>query len=174
VGDYVVRLGRTSGAPGEAIVFEAKMKGGYNLRAVQEELDAAKRNRGASQGIFVFCKGYEPAEVGDFFRLGSDFIVTVDRERIEAGGEILFLEAAYKVSRALVTTRVGGERSAEIDPGYLRREIDHIEASLKLASDVSTKLATIRNSSDRIEETLRRMLDSLDEHLGNIKGHLPA
>ncbi|HPI98675.1 MAG TPA: hypothetical protein PLV56_08005, partial [Synergistales bacterium] len=109
VGDYTVTLGETSRAPGKVIVFEAKKAGGYNMRKTFDELDRAKRNRGADIGIFVFSKGFEPVEGGDFYRIGNDFIVTVDEEKLMNGERLLFLEAAYKVARMLIVSRMREE-----------------------------------------------------------------
>lgn len=173
VGDYTVTLGETSRAPGKKIVFEAKKAANYNMKKTLDELDRAKRNRGAEIGIFLFCKGCEPVEVGDFYRRGNDFIVTVDEEKLESNEALLFLDAAYKVARTLIVTKTREEEEEAIDPEYIRSEMENISLAMKNASDIYTKANTIRNSADSIEKTLNKVMDKIEEHLDNIGKHLP-
>lgn len=174
VGDFVVRLGESSRTPGRMIVFEAKKQQGYNMKKTHEEMDRAKKNRGADIGIFVFCKGYEPFEAGDFYRTGNDFIVTVDEQHLEKGQRLLFLEAAYKVARMLIASRVREEEERAIDPEYIRAEIDNIQAAMRSASEIKTKVGTIRNSADAIEKAMAFFEEKLERHLENIRKHIPG
>lgn len=173
VGDYTVTLGETSRAPGKKIVFEAKKAANYNMKKTLDELDRAKRNRGAEIGIFLFCKGCEPLEAGDFYRTGNDFIVTVDEEKLETNEPLLFLEAAYKVARTLIVTKAREEEEEAIDSEYIRSEMENITLAMKNASDIYTKANTIRNSADSIEKTLNKVIGKIEEHLDNIRNHLP-
>ncbi|GAB6281074.1 MAG: hypothetical protein STSR0007_12290 [Thermovirga sp.] len=173
VGDFIVRLGDCSRAPGRIIVFEAKKQQGYNMKKTLEELDRAKKNRGADVGIFVFCKGYEPTESGDFFRTGNDFIVTVDEEYMERGQRLLFLEAAYKVARVLITARAREDEERSIDPEYIRAEIESIQTAMNSASDIRTKAVTIRNSAEAIEKSMNVFEEKLAVHLENIRKQMP-
>lgn len=173
VGDFIVRLGDCSRAPGRIIVFEAKKQQGYNIKRTLEELERAKKNRGADIGIFVFCKGYEPLEAGDFFRAGYDFVVTVDEEMMETGQRLLFLEAAYKVARTLIAARTREEEERAIDPEYVLAEIESIQTAMQNASDIRTKVGTIRNSADAIEKAMKVFEEKLETHLGNIWRQMP-
>jgi flagellin-like hook-associated protein FlgL len=173
VGDFVVKLGPCSRAPCRTIVFEAKKQQGYNMKRTIEELERARKNRGADIGIFVFCKGYEPPEAGDFCRTGNDFIVTVDEDMMEKGQRLLFLEAAYKVARTLIAARTREEEESSIDPEFIRSEIESIQMALRNASDIRTKVGTIRNSADAIEKTMSAFEEKLETHLGNISKAIP-
>ena len=173
VGDYTVTLGETSRAPGKKVVFEAKKATNYNMKKTLEELDRAKRNRGAEIGIFIFCKGCEPVEAGDFYRTGNDFIVTVDEEKLERNETLLFLEAAYKIARTLIVTRAREEEEEAIDTEYIRGEMENITLAMKNASDIYIKANTIRNSADSIEKTMNKVIAKIEEHLDNIRDHLP-
>ena len=174
VGDYTVTLGETSRAPGRVIVFEAKKAAGYNMRKTLDELARAKRNRGADIGIFLFSKGCEPIEAGDFYRSGNDFIVTVDEEKLSSGETLLFLEAAYKVARTLIVTRAREEEQEAVDVEFIRGELENITLAMKNASDIYIKVTTIKNSADAIEKNTNKLKDKLEEHLGNIAAHLPT
>ncbi len=173
VGDYTVTLGETSRAPGKKIVFEAKKAANYNMKKTLDELDRAKRNRGAEIGIFLFCKGCEPLEAGDFYRTGNDFIVTVDEDKLESSETLLFLEAAYKIARTLIVTKAREEEEEAIDTEYIRSEMENIMLAMKNASDIYTKANTIRNSADSIEKTLNKVIGKIEENLENIRDHLP-
>lgn len=173
VGDFLVKLGPCSRAPGRSIVFEAKKQQGYNMKKTIDELERARKNRGADVGVFVFCKGYEPIEAGDFCRTGNDFIVTVDEEMMEKGERLLFLEAAYKVARTIIAARTSEEEKSAIDPEFIRSEIESIQMAMRGASDIRTKVGTIRNSADAIEKTMDSFEERLETHLGNIWGVIP-
>src|SRR6056297_150456 len=174
VGDYIARLGETSRAPGKVIVFEAKKAASYNMKKTLDELDRAKKNRGAEIGIFLFCKGYEPIEAGDFYRRGNDFIVTVDEKKLMDGEQLLFLEAAYRIARTLIAARSREEEKKTVDPEYINAELENITTAMKNASDIYTKASTIRNSADSIDKTLNKVIDKIQLHLANIGAHLPS
>lgn len=78
-GDLLSELGDSTGAPGERIVVEVKDRE-VKLKDARTELKEAKINRKAAIGIYVFARGTEPTEVGDFRRIGDDFFCTVDRD----------------------------------------------------------------------------------------------
>lgn len=174
VGDYVVRLGESTRAPGKTIVFEAKKASGYTLKKTMEELDRAKKNRGAEIGIFAFARGMEPPEVDDFYRYGNDFVVTVDEEHLADGKPLIFFDAAYRIARTLIVSRVREEEEQAVDADYIRSEMENIIGALRYASDIFTKAGTIRNSADAIEKDTEKLQAKIEEHLGNIAAHLPS
>jgi len=171
-GDYVVQLGDTSAAPGYKIVVEAKKEQGYRLKDAIEELKEAKENREATLGIFAFAKGYSPPEVGDFHRVGEDFFVTVDEECFENHQPLIFLEAAYKIGRALIVTSVRKEAAQELDLDRIKREIDSVSEWVKRFSELTTKAKTIKNNADFIESTLNDMKMDMESRLSTILGLL--
>ena len=79
VGDVVVDLGPDSAAPGARAVAEAKEKAGYSLANALEELDQARKNRGASVGLFVFSKRTAPEGLQPIHRYGSDVVYAPSR-----------------------------------------------------------------------------------------------
>ena len=64
VGDAVVELGPDCAAAGVRYVIEAKESASYDIGKAREEIDAARRNRGAAVGVFVFSKKTAPPNVG--------------------------------------------------------------------------------------------------------------
>jgi hypothetical protein len=151
-GDYVLTLGETSGAPGLRIVVEAKKNNACKLRGALEELEEAKRNRNAVSGIFVFADGYQPPEVGDFLRIGNDFFVTVTEKAVLGEESPIYLEAAYKIARAIVITSARKKEAEELDLDMLSSDIDTIIQQVSRLSDFVTKARTIRTNSTWIEE----------------------
>jgi len=77
-GDHLITLGETTGAPGLRIVIEVKDQA-YKAKKAIAELQEAKKNREAVSGIFVFAKGCEPLEFGNFKRIDNDYYCTVDK-----------------------------------------------------------------------------------------------
>src|SRR5262249_33147248 len=107
-GDHLITLGDTSGAPGLRIVVEAKDQE-FSAKKATSELQEAKKNREAVSGIFVFAKGCEPVEFGNFKRVDNDFYCTVDKSAIADGSPLLFLWAAYELARVQAVTVIRKE-----------------------------------------------------------------
>lgn len=160
-GDYLATLGDTSGAPGLRIVVEVKDQA-LRLKDAIDELKQAKENREAAVGIFVFARGTEPLEVGDFRRIGEDFYVTVDKEELEAGRPPMFLESAYKVARALAVAATRRDAAGEIDVQLVQDQIDAIHSWSDRISDMATKARTIQNSGKLIEQCANDLRADLD------------
>src|SRR4029077_19939950 len=68
VGDCVIELGPDSAAPGSKIVVEAKEEAGVTLARAREEIETARKNRGADWGLFVFSSKTAPTGLEPFQR----------------------------------------------------------------------------------------------------------
>jgi hypothetical protein len=167
-GDYVITLSEFSAAPGHNIVIEAKKMQGYKLKDAIAELKEAKENRVAAVGILAFAKGYEPAEVGDFLRVGSDFFVTVDEEWLTNHTPLLYLDAAYKILRALIVTAARKEAKKELNVEGIRTELESIIALVARLSELSTKAKTISTNSKFIEETVAELKGEIEPRLNQV------
>lgn len=165
-GDLEVELGKDSGLPGGKIVFECKKERGYTLRRSREELSEAKKNRGAQVGVFVFAKGYEPPEVGDFLMLDGDIYCTV-----EEGKPPLYLEAAYRIARASLVLRSAARQSGLNVPA-LRDAIARAGAELKKLADLHRRAVTAQDAVNEIVAGLEKRTKKLQEELGWIEEHL--
>lgn len=172
-GDFVATLGETSGAPGLSVVVEIKDQP-LRLKDAIDELQDAKRNREAVSGIFVFARGTEPAEVGDFRRIGEDFYVTVDKDDLAAGRSLMFLDSAYKIARALAVAASRKEEAEELDLQVIQDQLDALALWTDRISEMATKARTIQSSGKLIEQCaidlkadldarLRRMLQCLQQ-----------
>ena len=174
VGDYVVTLGNTSAAPGKRIVIEAKQQQNYKLEDVIKELKEAKENRKADCGIFIFAKGYEPIEMGDFKINGNDFFCTVDEESLIEDRSAIFLEAAYKIARVYIVTQLRKEKKGKIDLEVIKNKIQKMLTQVESMSDLLTKAKTIQNSGDSIEKTAKAIKEDLETTIQSILELLKA
>lgn len=159
VGDHEVTLSRNSGAPGRKIVFECKKKKDYSLKEAREELARARENRQAKVGVLVFAKGYEPAEIGDFRIIDRDIFCTVAEDQTP-----VFLEAAYKIARAMVvleSVETSGGLNAQALSASIRKAAD---ATNKL-SELKTRAESARGWIDGIIETVSKIQKTLESEL---------
>jgi len=163
-GDYVVSLGDATGAPGLKIVFEAKNQR-YTLKQAIDELQRAKKIREATCGIFAFAKGCEPPEVDDFHRVGEDFYCTIDRELLDAADDLVYLEAAYKISRVQAVAAVHKDATGRLDLQRIRDHIEHLTESVKCMGDVAAKARAVKNHGASMETTLGKMKGDLERRL---------
>ncbi|MBL8821332.1 MAG: hypothetical protein JNJ77_02005 [Planctomycetia bacterium] len=160
-GDYVATLGETSGAPGLRIVVEVKDQS-LRLKDAIDELQEAKKNRDAVSGIYVYTRGNEPAEVGDFRRIGEDFYVTVDKAEIATGKQPMFLDCAYKIARALAVAASRKEEAGELDLQQIQDHLDALGAWSDRIADMATKARTIQSSGKLIEQCANDLKLDLD------------
>lgn len=171
VGDFVIELGPDSPAAGAKIVIEAKESMSYNLAAAREELDSARKNRGAQIGVFVFSKKCAPAEQEPFQRFGDDLVVVWDAEDPHTDA---FLKAALVTARALAFRTAKQSEAQAADFEAIDRAILAIEKSAGNLSEIKKSAETIRSSSEKIikrveidqsvfEKQLATLREKLDE-----------
>jgi hypothetical protein len=159
IGDHLITLGETTGAPGKRIVVEVKDQA-YKAKAAIAELQKAKKNREAVGGIFVFAKGCEPREFGDFHRVDNDFYCTVNKSALAEGGPLLFLEVAYQVARVLAVAAVRKETAGKLDLEQIEQHINGIAAWVVPLGEIETKahnsLKFIETTAKDIKEDIKR------------------
>jgi hypothetical protein len=166
-GDHLATLGETTGAPGLRIVFESKDQA-YKAKKAIAELQEAKKNREAVSGIFVFAKGCEPVEFGNFKRIDNDFYCTVDKSALAEGEPLLFLWAAYELARVQAVTAVRKEVGGKLDLERIQRQIDGIAAWVPRLGEIVTKSNTVQKSGKAIEETAKEIKDDIEDRVADI------
>jgi hypothetical protein len=162
VGDCVIELGPDSAAPGSKIVVEAKEKEGYSLTNAREEIEIARKNRGADWGIFVFSKKTAPANLEPFSRYGNDFIVVWDAEDISTD---VFLKAGVIAARALCFRAERRSAAEKVDFEVIDKAILDIEKRTSNLDDVRKSAETIQSSSTKILERVRIDREALEKQL---------
>lgn len=171
VGDAVIHLGPDCAAAGARIVIEAKEEQRYTLRMAQEEIEQARKNRNAQQGLFVFSRAYAPT-MEPLARFGSDVIVVWDAEDPQTDA---YLRAGIEISRALCL-RSGQEASRQqIDFEPIDRAVLDIEKRVQTLDSVRKSAESIKSSSDSILERVRIDRDVLEKQVGVLRaamGHV--
>lgn len=173
-GDFVSSLGDTTGAPGVNLTVEVKDGAGIKLKDARNELQEAKVNRNAGIGVFVWSQGNEPTEVGDFRRIGDDFYVTVNREDLRDGKPLVYLEAAYKIARAMAVATVRSESEDGVDLAKIQSHVESIGTWSEKIADMATKAKTIKRNGRIVEECANDLKQDLDQRLAEILSALKA
>ena len=173
VGDCVIELGPESSAPGSCIVIEAKEKGSYQLADAREEIEVARKNRGAQIGLFIFSKRTAPQGIDPFLRYGDDIFITWDAE--DAGTDI-YLNVAVTLARALCIREQSRRESVAVDFSQIDQAILEIEKRAGALDDIETWTKTIRNNADKImkkvnstRNSLLKQVETLNERTDDLK-----
>lgn len=166
-GDFLATLGEASGAPGVKLAVEVKEQF-IRLKEAMNELQNAKENREAAYGIFVFARGCEPPEVGDFRRIGEDFYVTVDKEDLATNRPLIYFESAYKISRALAVATARRKAAGTLDIQKIHDQLNALSTWSDRIADMATKARTIQNSGMFIEKCANELAQVLDDRVGTI------
>lgn len=162
VGDCVVELGPDSAAPGAKIAVEAKEEGGYSLARAREEVETARKNRGADWGLFVFSKRTAPAGLEPFGRYGNDFIVVWDAEDPTSD---VFLKAGVIAARALCFRNERQSAAQQVDFEVIDKAILEIEKRASNLDEVRKSAETIQSSSGKILERVRIDREALEKQV---------
>ena len=177
VGDVVIQIGPDSSASGAKIAVEAKESGGYTLAKALEELETAKKNRGADVGLFVFSRRTAPAGQNLMARYGKNIVAVWDAEDPQTD---VFLTASLSVARAICTQEAVSRRGAKIDFEPIEKAIRAIEKLLNGLAEIKTAGDTIQSGSLKIllrveimERELNRQVSALDTAVGDLKSALP-
>ncbi len=162
VGDCIIELGPDSAAPGAIIVVEAKEKEGYTLATAREEIETARKNRGADWGVFVFSKKTAPANLEPFARYGSDFVVIWD---VEDPSTDVFLKAGIIAARALCFRSERQSAAQQVDFETIDKAILEIEKRAGNLDEVRKSAETIQSSSNKILDRVRIDRDALEKQV---------
>jgi hypothetical protein len=166
-GDHLITLGEATGAPGLRIVLEAKDQQ-YSVKKAAAELLEAKKNRDAVSGIFVFAKGCEPIEFGNFKRIENDYYCTVDKTTMAESGRLLFLEVAYELARLQAVATVRKAAGGKFDLDRVQQQIDGIADCVPRLAEIVTKANTVQNAGKTIEATAKDVKDDIEKRSGHL------
>jgi hypothetical protein len=161
-GDYLITLGETTGAPGLRIAVEVKDQD-YKAKKAIAELQEAKKNRDAVSGIFVFAKGREPVEFGNFKRIDNDFYCTADKAALAEGRPLPLVWAAYELARVQAVAAVRKEAGGKLDLERIQQHIDGIAAWVPRLAEIITKAKTIQNSGSIIEDAAKEIKEDIEQ-----------
>jgi hypothetical protein len=157
-GDFVTELGAESAAAHARIVWEAKEKQSYSLRASLEEIDEARRNRQAQVGVFVFSRKAAPEGIDSLQRHGRDVVVVWDADDPDSD---VIVRAAYSLARALVVRENRTNDESRAAMAEIERSARGIERQIAYLDDVRKWAETVKSNGEKIAERSARMADEL-------------
>ena len=166
VGDVEVTIGPGHVAANSKIVIESKDEAGYTLANAREEIEKARKNRGAAIGLFVFAKANAPAGLAPFQRLGDDLFIVWDADDTQTD---LFLEAGLIVARALCTRQAQNRGAAAADFEGIVKSILDIEKNSNSLDEISTSAESITKSADKILKRVRLAREGIEKQITTLR-----
>ena len=174
-GDCVIELGADSAASGARIVVEAKQDQSYTLPRALDEINEARKNRGAGVGVFVFSRRTVPSGITEpLARYGSDVVVVWDAENPASDP---YLTAALSVARAISVQSAGCDNGPKVDVEALEKAIREVERQAggldeitKSAQAIDGHVTKILDRARIVRNGLERQVGVLDEKVGGLRG----
>ena len=170
-GDHVVELGLDSVAAHARIVWEAKEKQAYSLRAALDEIAEARRNRSAQVGVFVFSRTAAPEGLESLARHGSDLVVLWDAGEPASD---LVVKAAYSLARALAVREKRADKAAQAAVVEVERSARNVERQVGYLDDVRKWAETVKGHGEKIIERTARMADELRKDVERLDAQVAA
>jgi hypothetical protein len=162
VGDLVIELGSDCAAAGVKFVIEAKEDASYTLAKALAEIDTARKNRGASVGLFVFSSQTAPQGIDTLARHGEDVLLVWDAQKIESD---VILRAGLSLAKALCVRKQKGLDENEGDWEQVDSAILAVEKEVVRLAKMRTWTETIQSHSGNIVEEIRKMTSSLERQI---------
>lgn len=166
VGDAVVELGPDCAAAGARIVVEAKEETSKTLAGAREEIELARKNRGAAHGVFVFSRATAPAGLAPLARYGADVVVVWDAEDPSTDA---YLQAALEIARALCVRQGQNAQREQIDFEPIDRAVLDIEKRVQNLDQVRKSAETIKSSSETILDRVRKDQTALEKQVAVLR-----
>jgi hypothetical protein len=168
-GDAIVRFTEESAFAGAGVVFEAKRESGYSVQRALDELEAARKNRNATAGVFVMARSHTGDVLPRFARYGNNVIVVWDDQDPATDA---YLHAAILLGIGLVT-RIKAAREVG-DIAALRDVEARIEGELSRLERMEKHSDSIRRNVDGISDEIRKAHKALDLLLRKAQSTLRA
>ncbi len=169
VGDAVVELGPDSAAPGQKFVVEAKEDKSIDLNKARGEIEMARKNRGASVGVFVFSKKTAPIGQESFFRLGNNIFVVWDADDV---ADDVILKAALSLAKAFCVREARQRKAEGADFKLMDDAILAIETEAARLCSMKTWTETIKANSVKLIEEIRKLAEGLELQVQNLRNAL--
>lgn len=170
-GDHVVELGADSAAAHARIVFEAKEKHAYALRAALDEIGEARRNRAAQVGVFVYSRKTAPEGLETLSRHGADVVIVWDADEPASD---LVVRAAYSLARALVVRERRTDKESQAALAELERAARGVERQIAYLDDIRRWSETMKGHSEKIIDRTARMADDLRRDVATLDAQVAA
>jgi len=168
-GDFVIRLGDDTAAPGARIVWEAKNAAGYNRQKALEELEEARKNREAQIGVFVFSKEAAPNGLDPFERQGRDLVVIWDPDDPTTD---VIVKAAYSVARALIVRESRESGEAETSLRAIEEAVQAIQTQVNGLEQIKSWAETVKSNGEKIAERAKSLKATIEEQIAALNRHI--
>lgn len=169
VGDHVIELGPEAATPGARVVCESKEDRSYDVSKALAELKAARENRGAQSGIFVFSKKTAPDGIQLFMRFGQDILVVWDKDDPSSD---IFVKAAFSVARAFAAQQVALFSGRSGDFAEADKAVSIIAEEISELQEITTWAGTIRNNSQKILTKVETLQAAIEKQITIVKKQL--
>jgi hypothetical protein len=170
-GDFVTELGAECAAAHARIVWEAKEKQAYTVRAALDEIAEARRNRQAQVGVFVFSRKAAPEGVESLQRHGSDIVAVWDADDPESD---VVVRAAYSLARALAVRESRTNDESRAAMAEIERAARGVERQAGFLDDVRKWAETVKSSGEKIAERTARMSEELRREVERLDAQLAS
>jgi len=97
------------------IVIEAKKKAGFPAQGGNGGTGGGEEEQTSRGWAFRLRQGVCSSRSGDFLRIGGDLYISVDEELMDVGHPLVFLDAALKISRAMIAAAARSGTGGELD-----------------------------------------------------------
>jgi hypothetical protein len=171
VGDIVVELGADCSAAGQTFVVEVKEDASYALAKAREEIEIARKNRGASVGLFLFSAKTAPNGMDPLVRHGEDIFVVWDSDRVESD---VVLRAGLSLAKALCVRRQKDRDAEDGDWDDIDGAILAVEKEAGRLGNMKTWTETIQANSGKILDEIRRMQKNLQKQVEMLRESIEA
>ncbi len=162
VGDCVIELGPDSAAPGARVVVEAKQDASFTLAKARDEIETARKNRGAQIGLFVFSAKTAPPSTQPLVRYGNDIFVVWDAEDPGADWK---LRSGLVTSRAICIRRGRSLESQTADFQLIDEAILEIEKQSQGLDEIQRSGETIQSASEKILKRVRLTRERIEKQV---------
>ena len=159
VGDCVWELGPDNAAAGAKIVVEAKENATYDLQKAREEIELARKNRGAQVGLFVFSRKTAPDGLDPIQRIGRDIFVVWDSEDVDSD---LYLRVGLILAKALCVRSGRHSTKAKADFEAIDSAILEIEKRTGKLEQINTWAETIKGNAGKIIDEVRKTREAIE------------
>lgn len=155
-GDFLLTIDpQWCGGADLRVVIEAKNRS-KSWREMREELDAAKRNRGAAAALAIYTPEHAPAGVAPFdVRYGHVFAV-IDPE----SPDMTTLTAALRLARLHALASLATQK-AEVDPARITSALAALKVELEAVRALKMSLTSIKTTADTVAAGLDRLRDQI-------------
>lgn len=171
IGDAIATVGPDSAAAGRRVAIEAKAQKGYDVVRALDEVRAARENRDAEVGIFVFDKRVAPLGVEPIARFGNDLVAVWDSDDPSTD---IRLRLAYSVARALLVAQARTAANARLDFAVVDSALTELRKRTESLEEVLTWTQTIKNSSEKIEARTRAAREALNTQIERLQQQLES